>query len=50
LLVAGPTITCVRCHIENKMGGTHHSSNRYSCIDCHTKIHGSNNARSSLRY
>ena len=50
LLVAGPTITCVRCHIENKMGGTHHSSERYNCIDCHTKIHGSNNAKSSLRY
>ena len=50
LLVAGPTITCIRCHIEDKLGGIHHSNERYNCIDCHTKVHGSNNARSSLRY
>jgi predicted CXXCH cytochrome family protein len=50
LLVAGPTITCVRCHVEDKMGGTAHGGYRYNCIDCHTRIHGSNNAKSSLRY
>ena len=47
LLVAGPTITCVRCHIEDEHGEVHH---HYACTDCHTKAHGSNNARSSLRY
>ncbi len=47
LLVAGQTITCIRCHIEDRHGQVHH---HYACIDCHTKVHGSNNARSSLRY
>ena len=47
LLVAGPTVTCVRCHIEDKHGEVHH---HYDCGDCHTKVHGSNNAASSLRY
>jgi len=51
LLVAGPTITCVRCHIQSRhdgeiMGG----GEELDCIDCHTKAHGSNNAASSLRY
>ena len=47
LLVAGPTVTCVRCHIEDNHGKVHH---HYDCIDCHTRVHGSNNAASSLRY
>ncbi len=48
LLVAGPTITCIRCHIEpSETGKFHHHQN---CIDCHTRVHGSNNAASSLRY
>ncbi|MFA6425257.1 MAG: cytochrome c3 family protein [Phycisphaerae bacterium] len=49
LLIAGPSVTCVRCHIESKQGTVHHSG-RNDCIDCHAKIHGSNNAASSLRY
>ena len=47
LLVAGPTVTCVRCHIHDKHGAVQHYMN---CSDCHTKVHGSNNAASSLRY
>ncbi len=59
LLVAGKTITCVRCHIgpleeHSGRGGTWTGNIQHSsytdCVDCHTKIHGSNNARSSLRY
>ena len=54
LLVAGQTITCVRCHIEGSQGEIHHTTypiaTRYNCVDCHTRVHGSNNARSSLRY
>lgn len=52
LLVAGPTITCIRCHIEpSQTGRIHHSDTGHlSCIDCHTRVHGSNNANSSLRY
>ncbi len=49
LLVAGPTITCIRCHIEpDATNKVHHG--RANCLDCHTQVHGSNNARSSLRY
>jgi predicted CXXCH cytochrome family protein len=41
LLVAGQTITCVRCHIEpNETGNVHHG--RTNCLDCHTEVHGSN--------
>ena len=51
LLVAGHTTTCVRCHWEDEI---HHDrypiAIRRDCIDCHTRVHGSNNARSSLRY
>ncbi len=54
LLVAGPTITCIRCHIEGSQGEFHHTNYSIAisqdCIDCHTRIHGSNNAKSSLRY
>lgn len=54
LLVAGQTVTCLRCHIEGSQGEFHHTtypiSITRSCIDCHTKIHGSNTAKSSLRY
>jgi predicted CXXCH cytochrome family protein len=54
LLVAGQTITCVRCHIEGSGGEFHHTTYpialRRDCIDCHTKIHGSNTAKSSFRY
>ena len=52
LLVAGPTITCIRCHIESKIGDVHHNADaaHTNCIDCHTRIHGSNNAKSSLRF
>ncbi len=50
LLVAGPVITCVRCHIEpiETPDNIHHYG--VSCIDCHFQIHGSNNAASSLKY
>lgn len=52
LLVAGQTITCIRCHIESQSGDVHHNADarHTSCIDCHTKIHGSNTAKSSLRH
>ncbi len=54
LLVAGPTVTCIRCHIEGSQGEFHHTSYGISisrdCIDCHTRVHGSNNAKSSFRY
>ena len=48
LLVAGQTITCIRCHIEDKSGDIYHSG-RTGCIDCHMTPHGSNIAR-YLRY
>lgn len=65
MLVAGQTITCLRCHFEQRLnrdvedgngwiGGSHHSDRGIGvgdeCIDCHTRVHGSNNAKSSLRY
>ncbi len=54
LLVAGQTITCIRCHIEGSQGEFHHNTypiaTLYNCIDCHSQVHGSNNAASSLRY
>ncbi len=50
LLVAGSTITCVRCHIQSEFGAIQHSGSNYDCVDCHTRPHGSNNAASYLRY
>lgn len=61
LLVAGQTITCIRCHFElafntsdADLGGSGHDGRAIGlgaeCIDCHTRVHGSNNAASSLRY
>lgn len=47
LLVAGPTVTCIRCHIQDKHGAVKHYTN---CVDCHTRVHGSNHAKSSFRY
>lgn len=59
LLVAGPTTLCLSCHFEPDLnaactlGGANHGvfnvSVTTSCLDCHTRVHGSNNARTSLR-
>lgn len=57
LLVAGQSITCLRCHWEPAfntstagIGGHSHSSHAIGagqdCIDCHTAVHGSNIWRS----
>lgn len=57
LLVAGQSITCLRCHWEPSfntssadMGGHGHGSHAIGagqdCIDCHTAVHGSNVWRS----
>jgi len=56
-LVAGQTITCLRCHWESRFNtatgdiGDHaHSSHNIAagqdCVDCHTAVHGSNIWRS----
>jgi len=61
LLVAGPTITCIRCHFQPQfntdealLGSESHDDKAIGrgadCIDCHTRVHGSNNAASSLRF
>jgi predicted CXXCH cytochrome family protein len=51
LLVAGQTTTCVRCHWEGQIRHDYYRIGLgYECTDCHTRVHGSNNARSSLRY
>lgn len=60
LLVAGPTNLCMSCHFEPDLnstggiGGSGHSGRGIgatsSCLDCHTTVHGSNHASTSLRY
>ena len=47
LLVAGPTITCIRCHIDDKHGAVHHNKD---CGSCHTDVHGSNIEHSLTAY
>ena len=59
LLVAGPSTLCLSCHFESDIndsctiGGSNHSGRAISigvsCLDCHTRIHGSNSASTSLR-
>lgn len=60
LLVAGPTTLCLSCHFEPdlnsqcRFGGVNHGNfpngtGVTSCLDCHTRVHGSNNANTSLR-
>jgi len=57
LLVAGQTITCLRCHWESRfnsptaaIGAHNHSSHPVAagqdCLDCHSAVHGSNIWRS----
>jgi len=57
LLVAGQTVTCLRCHWEPafntssaSLGGHEHSSHAIGagqdCVDCHPAVHGSNVWRS----
>ena len=51
LLVAGPTITCLRCHINDKHTGEFMGEGgELDCVDCHVMVHGSNFAGSELRY
>ncbi len=47
LLVAGPTITCIRCHIDDKHGAVHHNKD---CVSCHVDVHGSNIEHSLTAY
>lgn len=57
LLVAGPTITCIRCHIEPVHVAPYGDPvtlniqhNYTGCIDCHTDVHGSNIEHSLTSY
>ncbi|NGX42435.1 MAG: hypothetical protein K940chlam7_00715 [Chlamydiae bacterium] len=59
LLVAGPSTLCLGCHFESdlnndcRLGGSNHSGRAVgigaSCLDCHTRVHGSNSTSTSLR-